>query len=90
MNQPIIKSQVKRLEISQITKGRNRFILYIGEDSKKSLRGCESHRKYKYNKREFLEIHQISRNFTNYQEDKLLIFYLLHNQKKYYMALQSH
>ena len=69
----LIKSLVKRLETSQFTKGRNRFILYIREDSNSSLMGSETHRKIQiYEKRVFknlanqLKIYKLSRRETLY------------------------
>ena len=74
----LIKSLVKRLETSQFTKGRNRFILYIREDSNSSLMGSETHRKIQiYEKRVFKNW-----KFTSYQGEKLCIFYFCEITKK--------
>ena len=61
------------MESSQITKGRNYFILYIREDSNSSRMGRESHRKIQiYQKRVLkilayqLKIYKLSRRETFY------------------------
>ena len=81
------KSQVKQLEISQITMLRNRVFLYIREDTILLVERVFERYKYKYTKRE-----KSSKSAENLQVTKKRnsLFSICEVTKKYYRALQSH